>query len=60
MSLQTPLFNIHDIALILVVFQSLLLAFLLLTLREGKAISNRLLSLFILSVGLEEIGRAHV
>lgn len=55
MSLQTPLFNIHDIALILVVFQSLLLAFLLLTLREGKAISNRLLSLFILSVGLEAL-----
>src|SRR5690606_1084429 len=55
MSLHTPIFNIHDIALILVVFQSLLLAVLLLTLREGKQISNRLLSMFILSAGLEAL-----
>lgn len=55
MSLQTPIFNIHDIALILVVFQSLLLAILLLTLREGKPLSNRLLALFILSAGLEAL-----
>lgn len=52
MSLQTPIFNIHDIALILVVFQSLLLAALLLTLRQGKWLSNRLLALFIAATGL--------
>lgn len=52
MSLQTPIFNIHDIALILVVFQSLLLAALLLTLRQGKRLSNRLLALFIAATGM--------
>jgi AraC-like DNA-binding protein len=52
MSLQTPIFNFHDIALILVVFQSLLLAGLLLTLRQGKRLSNRLLALFIAATGL--------
>ncbi len=52
MSLQTPIFNFHDIALILVVFQSLLLAGLLLTLRQGKRLSNRLLALFITATGL--------
>lgn len=52
MSLQTPIFNIHDIALILVVFQSLLLAGLLLTLRQGKQLSNRLLALFIAATGV--------
>jgi AraC-like DNA-binding protein len=52
MSLQTPIFNFHDIALILVVFQSLLLAGLLLTLRQGKRLSNRLLALFITATGM--------
>ena len=52
MSLQTPIFNFHDIALILVVFQSLLLAGLLLTLRQGKRLSNRLLALFIATTGV--------
>ncbi|MBC6905429.1 AraC family transcriptional regulator [Saccharophagus sp. K07] len=55
MSLQTPLFNFHDIALILVVFQNLLLALLLMTVRQGKIVSNRLLSIFVASIGLSAL-----
>lgn len=55
MSLHTPVFNFHDIALVLVVFQSLLLAVLLLTVRQGKPLSNRLLALLITTIGFEAL-----
>lgn len=50
------IFNLHDVALILVAFQSLILGSLLLTISKGKASSNRLLGLFVFALGLESVG----
>ena len=47
------LFNIHDLSLLLVISECLLLAFLLLTINRGKRISNCLLAFFLLSIGIE-------
>lgn len=56
MTYDQVIFNWHDVALILVVFQSLILGSLLLTISKGKALSNRLLGLFVFSLGLESVG----
>lgn len=48
-------FNFHDVALILVAFQSLIFASLLLCITRGKPLSNRLLGLFVFSLGLEAV-----
>ncbi len=48
-------FNFHDVALILVAFQSLIFGSLLLCITRGKPLSNRLLGLFVFSLGLEAI-----
>jgi AraC-like DNA-binding protein len=53
MKVDTPYFNIHDIALVLVVFQSALLTVLLFAVRNRDMRSSRVLALFLLSIGLE-------
>lgn len=47
------LFNIHDLSLLLVISECLLLAFLLLTINRGKRISNFLLAFFLLAISIE-------
>lgn len=46
--MKTALFNIHDLALILVIGECLMLALLLVVIQKGKRFSNHLLALFLL------------
>lgn len=47
--MKSILFNTHDLALIFTIYQSLLFALFLLTLKKGKKLSNVLLALFLLA-----------
>lgn len=51
--LETNLFNINDLSLLLVISECLLLALLLLTLNRGKKLSHYLLAFFLLSISIE-------
>jgi AraC-like DNA-binding protein len=51
--MNKTLFNLNDLSLILVMSQCLLLAVLLLLIHRGKRVSNLLLALFLLGIGLE-------
>lgn len=53
--LDDRIFNIHDIVLVLVVFESIAFSLLLLAVREGRVLSCRLLSLFLLAIGAESL-----
>lgn len=53
--LEDRIFNIHDIVLVLVVFESIAFSLLLLAVREGRVLSCRLLSLFLLAIGAESL-----
>lgn len=55
MTLDVPYFNFHDVALLLVIFQSVMLAILLLAIHTRSARSNHFLALFVLAVGLEAV-----
>lgn len=50
--MKTPIFNIHDLILVLTVAVSLLLAIFQLVLSKQKVIASRLLSLFFICVGI--------
>lgn len=50
--MKTPIFNIHDLILVLTVAVSLLLAIFQLVLSKQKVIASRLLSLFFICVGV--------
>lgn len=47
------LFNVNDLSLLLVISQCLLLAILLFLIQRGKRVSNILLALFLLCIGIE-------
>lgn len=53
--LEDRIFNIHDLVLVLVVFESIAFSLLLLAVREGRVLSCRLLSLFLLAIGAESL-----
>jgi len=49
------IFNIDDVALLLVIFQSFLLGSLLLIINHGKKVSRRLLSVFLFAIGFDAL-----
>ncbi len=51
--LNKHIFNIHDLILVLIMFQCIVLSILLLTTSQGKKASNILLCLFLVGVGLD-------
>ena len=55
MFFSDSMFNINDITLILVIFESISFSVLLLAVREGRVLSCRLLSLFLLATGCEAL-----
>ena len=55
MFFSDSIFNVNDITLILVIFESISFSILLLAVREGRVLSCRILSLFLLATGCEAL-----
>ncbi|MFT7561191.1 MAG: AraC-like DNA-binding protein [Flavobacteriales bacterium] len=53
--METVIFNLNDIPLLLVISQCILLAILLLAIKKGKSRSNQILSIFLLTIGIEAL-----
>lgn len=53
--MHTAIFNLNDIPLLLVVFECMMLAILLVVINHGKTVSNFFLALFLIAVGLDAL-----
>lgn len=53
--MHTAIFNLNDIPLLLVVFECVMLAILLLLINHGKTLSNVFLALFLVALGLDAL-----